>query len=38
MTVWVVQALDYTGPGGHASAKVRQRVTDELRRAARLEK
>lgn len=36
MTVWVVQALDYAGPGGDASAKVRQRVADELRRAAGL--
>lgn len=34
MTVWVVQALDYTGPGGDASARVKQRVADELRRAA----
>lgn len=38
MTVWMVQALDYAGPGGSASARVKQRVAGELRRVAGIRK
>lgn len=37
-TVWVVQALDYSGPGHAASAKVMKAVAAELRSAAGLGK
>jgi len=37
-TVWVVQALDYSGPGNAASAKVMKAVAAELRSAAGLGK
>ena len=35
-TVWVVQALDYAGPGNAASERVMRSVAAELRRAAGL--
>ncbi|MBP6797052.1 MAG: hypothetical protein KA124_03040, partial [Luteimonas sp.] len=35
-TVWVVQALDYSGPGNAASERVMKAVAAELRRAAGL--
>ena len=35
-TVWVVQALDYSGPGNAASANVMKAVAKELRRASGL--
>ena len=33
-TVWVVQAMDYSGPGNAASANVMKAVATELRRAS----
>lgn len=35
-TVWVVQAMDYSGPGNAASANVMKAVAKELRRASGL--
>lgn len=35
-TVWVVQALDYSGPGNAASERVTKAVAAELRRASGL--
>ena len=34
LTVWVVQALDYSGPGNAASTRVMKNVAAELRRAS----
>lgn len=34
LTVWVVQALDYAGPGNPASARIKAEVAAALRKAA----